>query len=162
MREYSFVLDRNHNSPLSELLKILDNPDILISRVISNKYGDTFSYIYKINDSILPEEETKINDLLQEISFIPLILTLEINYFKYTHDNKLSNGVKSFLYHIINMNYGILPSEIKQLERLDYISNDFFIEYYPYYNGSQIFINKNLYRYIDLSEYLDYSLLLER
>ena len=156
MREYSFIIDPNYNKALLyQILNILDNSNILISKNIYNTYDNIFNFTYKVNDLISYEEERLVTSIIDKIAFIPLLLTLS-NTTK-TNETTDLKGIGSFLIPIIEKNYGVTPDNIDQIERIDDTSDYTFIEYSFYKGGNQMYIHKNSYKYIDLSEYLGYS-----
>jgi len=143
-REYSFITDINHKSnKLFDLLKLLNNPSILMSKNIYNKYNTVFKYTYILNNLISEDEIRTISNLINQISYIPLLLpaTSTINTLE----------IRTFLPEIINKYYNIYPENIQQ------ITSSTFTEFSFYLNDSQIYIPNNFSKYIDLSIYDGYS-----
>ena len=142
--EYSFITDINHKpDKLFNLLQLLNNPSLLISKNIYKKYKTVFKYSYIINDLISTTEIKQISDLINEISYIPLLVST-------LPTNNISNII-TFLPEIINKNYNIYFHNIKPLYRENSIEFSFYLD------GSQIYIPNELYIYIDLSIYEGYS-----
>ena len=157
MKEYLFTTDINYNRDLLyNLLNILNNPSVLISKNIYNKYNDVYSYNYKINDLISSQEEMLVANTLQVISYIPLNVSMLVNTDINVDESVIT--LKRFLFKIIDKHYNITPDDIDYVYRVeDNSNNSLIVEYSFYKNGTLICIPNNLYQYIELDQYLGYS-----
>ena len=164
MPKYYFILDPScARTELSALLRILDNPSILIRKNILHKYDNVYKYEYEINDLIKDEEINTVYNIISDIAYIPIILTYKMEEFNKDTDIL---GIKSFIPQIVKSIYGTLPDAINYIERtisaVDDDTNLFreggnFIEYTCYINNEQLYTSRSNYQYVDLQEYEGYS-----